>query len=106
MEAGSNGQLGNPKAVDREVIAATIRPVLELVCRHLVDHPNDVHVTTEIGERTVRFVVVCKKTDVGQVLGKRGINIDAIRDLLFAMSSKHGIRAVIELDEVLDKKEL
>ena len=65
----------------------------------IVDHPDDVVVTEETnGDRTI-LLLKTNPEDMGQVIGKSGRIIRAIRDLVKLMAAKRGIYADVELVE-------
>ncbi len=65
----------------------------------LVDHPDAVHVS-EIPGGTVLIVEVrVAKEDLGQVIGKNGRTVQALRDILAAASGKCKKRVVLDILE-------
>jgi hypothetical protein len=72
---------------------------LEYVVKGLVQHPEQVRVTpVEHGGMTV-YELRLDPTDVGRVIGKQGMAIQAIRSLLTAGSAKKGLRCSLEIIE-------
>jgi len=72
---------------------------LEYVLRGLVDRPEAVTVTpVERGGMTVYELRLDPK-DVGRIIGKQGMTINAIRSLLTAGSAKRGLRCAVEIVE-------
>ena len=72
---------------------------LTFVITNLVDHPDEVIVSKHEHSRKVIFQVRLNEEDVGQVIGRNGMVIQAIRSLLSAAASRHGQRAVVEIVE-------
>ena len=72
---------------------------LEYVVRGLVGHPEDVSVTPVDREGSTIYELRVNPSDVGRVIGRQGVMINAIRSLLLAASAKHGVRASLELVE-------
>jgi predicted RNA-binding protein YlqC (UPF0109 family) len=72
---------------------------LEYVVRGLVEHPDDVTVTPVEREGSTIYELRLNPTDVGRVIGRQGVMINAIRSLLLAGSAKRGIRCSLELVE-------
>jgi predicted RNA-binding protein YlqC (UPF0109 family) len=69
------------------------------VVKGLVQHPDAVSVTpVERGGATV-YELRLDPTDVGKIIGKQGVTINAIRSLLLAGSAKKGIRCSVEIVE-------
>lgn len=75
---------------------------IEEVIRELVDSPNDVKV--EVVHLDGREIVMLKTSedDVGQVIGRKGIVVEAIRTLLVAYSGK--LKKRVELDYVTERE--
>lgn len=71
--------------------------LLELT-RKLVNTPENIQIEMLVGEQTTVFKIHSAKEDMGQLLGKQGRTITALRQLIFAMMAKHGIRTVIEIE--------
>jgi len=75
---------------------------LEYVVKGLVQHPDAVSVTpVERGNLTV-YELRMDPSDVGKIIGRQGMTINAIRSLLLAGSAKKGLRCSVEIVE--DKK--
>jgi len=72
---------------------------LEYVVKGLVQHPDAVNVTpVERGGATV-YELRLDSSDVGKIIGRQGVTINAIRSLLLAGSAKKGIRCSVEIVE-------
>jgi len=72
---------------------------LELVIKGLVDHPDAVTITpVERGGLTV-YELRMNSEDVGRIIGKQGMTINAIRSLLQAGSARKGLRCALEIVE-------
>ena len=72
---------------------------LAYVVKGLVQHPDAVSVTpVERGGATV-YELRLDPTDVGKIIGKQGVTINAIRSLLLAGSAKKGLRCAVEIVE-------
>jgi predicted RNA-binding protein YlqC (UPF0109 family) len=75
---------------------------LEYVVKGLVQHPDAVSITpVERGGATV-YEMRLEPSDVGKIIGRQGVTINAIRALLQAGSARKGIRCSVEIVE--DKK--
>jgi len=72
--------------------------ILNMV-RMIVDHPDDVRITTLQGAHTLVFEVRCHNGDVGKVIGKDGKTVSAIRTLLGVVAARQGCKAVLEVVE-------
>ena len=72
---------------------------LEYVVKGLVAHPDAVSVTPVPREGTTVFELRLHPQDVGKVIGRQGMTINAIRSLLLAGSAKKGLRCSMEIVE-------
>ena len=72
---------------------------LEFVVRGLVEHPDEVSVTPVEREGSTIYELRLNSVDVGRVIDRQGVMINAIRSLLLAGSAKQGIRCSLELVE-------
>ena len=72
---------------------------LEYVVKGLVENPDDVKVTPVEREGTTVYELRLNPQDVGRVIGRQGMTINAIRSLLLAGSAKKGMRCSLEIVE-------
>ena len=72
---------------------------LEYVVKGLVQHPDEVTVTPVQREGTTVYELRMNPQDVGKVIGRQGMTINAIRSLLLAGSAKQGFRCTLEIVE-------
>lgn len=72
---------------------------LEYVVKGLVNHPDEVTVTPVAREGTTIYELRMHPEDVGKVIGRQGMTINAIRSLLLAGSAKKGLRCSLEIVE-------
>lgn len=79
-----------------------LRDLVEQIVEGLVDGSDEVRVEQVDGENNVIFNIDVAQSDYGQVVGKKGKNIEAIRVLVSAISVKLGMKRCII--EVLDKQ--
>lgn len=77
----------------------TLKELLEVMVRALVDLPDRVKVSEVIGEQTTVFELVVAKEDLGKVIGKQGKTAKALRTILTAASTKLRKRSVLEIVE-------
>ncbi len=75
---------------------------LEYVVKGLVEHPDDVTVKPVEREGATVYELRLNPQDVGRIIGRQGMTINAIRSLLLAGSAKKGMRCSMEIVE--DKK--
>ena len=72
---------------------------LETVVKGLVSHPEEVAVTPVERSGITVFQLRMNPSDVGKVIGRQGMTINAIRSLFQAGSAKKGLRCLIEIVE-------
>jgi uncharacterized protein len=72
---------------------------LEYVVKGLVQHPEDVSITPVQHEGTTVYELRLNPQDVGKIIGRQGMTINAIRSLLLAGSAKKGLRCMLEIVE-------
>jgi uncharacterized protein len=77
----------------------TLKELLDVMVRALVDVPNEVRVSEIVGEQTTVFELVVAKEDLGKVIGKQGKTAKALRTILTAASTKLRKRSVLEIVE-------
>jgi len=76
-----------------------MRTFLEYIVKGFVEHPDAVTVTPVEREGTTVYELRLHPQDVGKVIGRQGITINAIRSLLLAGSAKKGMRCTLEIVE-------
>jgi len=72
---------------------------LEYVVKGLVQKPEDVTVTPVERAGLTVYELRMDPTDVGRIIGREGMTINAIRSLLTAGSAKKGLRCSLEIIE-------
>lgn len=72
---------------------------LEYVIKGLVHHPEKVSVTPVEKSGLTIYELRMDPEDVGKVIGRQGMTINAIRSLLLAGSAKKGLRCSLEIVE-------
>ncbi len=72
---------------------------LDFVVKGLVNHPEAVTVTPVEKNGLTVYELRLHQDDIGKVIGKQGMTINAIRSLLLAGSAKKGIRCTLEIVE-------
>jgi len=72
---------------------------LEYVVKGLVSHPEAVTVTPVVKDALTIYELRMHADDVGKVIGRQGMTINAIRSLLLAGSAKKGLRCTMEIIE-------
>ena len=74
-----------------------MKAVVETVVRNLVDHPDQVEVTEEEYGRSINFVVRVADGDRGNVIGRNGTTIQALRALLNGLGQRRRLRVDVDL---------
>jgi hypothetical protein len=77
----------------------SVKELIETVVKALVDKPEEVTVSEITGHRTIVYELKVAKKDMGRVIGKKGNNINAIRELLSALAEKQQKRVTLSLLE-------
>jgi predicted RNA-binding protein YlqC (UPF0109 family) len=72
---------------------------LEYVVKGLVEHPDAVTITPVERDGTTVYELRLDPQDIGKVIGRQGMTINAIRSLLLAGSAKKGLRCTVEIVE-------
>ncbi|TAL07491.1 MAG: KH domain-containing protein [Verrucomicrobia bacterium] len=72
---------------------------LEYVVKGLVQNPDAVTVTPVPREGTTVYELRLDPQDVGKIIGRQGMTINAIRSLLQAGSARKGLRCSVEIVE-------
>jgi len=72
---------------------------LEYVVKGLVQHPDAVSVTPVDRAGMTVYELRLDQSDVGKIIGRQGMTINAIRSLLQAGSAKKGLRCSVEIIE-------
>lgn len=72
---------------------------LEFVVKGLVKHPESVTITPVERNAMTVYELRLAPDDVGRVIGKQGVAINAIRSLLQAGSARKGVRCSLEIVE-------
>lgn len=72
---------------------------LEFVVKGLVQNPDVVTVTPVERAGMTVYELRMGSADVGKIIGRQGVTINAIRSLLLAGSAKKGLRCAVEIVE-------
>ena len=72
---------------------------LEYVVKGLVHNPDAVSITPVEREGTTIYELRLDPQDVGKIIGRQGMTINAIRSLLLAGSARKGLRCSVEIVE-------
>jgi len=72
---------------------------LEYVVKGLVQNPDAVTITPVEREGTTVYELRLDPQDVGKIIGRQGMTINALRSLLLAGSARKGVRCTLEIVE-------
>jgi predicted RNA-binding protein YlqC (UPF0109 family) len=72
---------------------------LEYVVKGLVQNTEAVTITPVEREGTTVYELRLDPQDVGKIIGRQGMTINAIRSLLLAGSARKGLRCTLEIVE-------
>jgi predicted RNA-binding protein YlqC (UPF0109 family) len=76
-----------------------MKDLITEIVQALVDQPERVVVTEIEGGHTTVLELSVAKSDMGKVIGKRGRNAQALRNILSAASGKTRKRYILEIVE-------
>ncbi|MGI8821238.1 MAG: KH domain-containing protein [Chthoniobacterales bacterium] len=76
-----------------------MKQFLEFVIRYLVEFPDEVIITESPNGNATVFRVAMRQSDVGRVIGRNGLTIQAIRALLASSADRHSQKATLDIIE-------
>jgi hypothetical protein len=76
-----------------------MKDLVEAIAKALVDHPEDVHVRAVEGNQITVFELRTHPEDLGELIGRKGRTVNAIRTILNAVGAKLRKRFVLEILE-------
>ncbi|MGA2227777.1 MAG: KH domain-containing protein [Syntrophobacteraceae bacterium] len=74
-----------------------LKELIETMARALADHPERVKVSEIEGEMSSIIELRVANRDIGNVIGKQGRNVDAMRTILRAAATKTRKRVILEI---------
>jgi predicted RNA-binding protein YlqC (UPF0109 family) len=72
---------------------------LDYVVKGLVEYPDEVAITPVERNGMTIYELRVNSSDMGRIIGKQGVTINAIRSLLQAGSARKGMRCMLEVVE-------
>ena len=76
-----------------------MKELVSEIAKALVDKPDEVVVSEVEGEQATVLELKVAPSDLGKVIGKKGIHADAIRRIVHAVGGKNKKRYVLEILE-------
>ncbi len=80
-------------------MANDIADLVTFVAEHLVDNPDEVHVTRVEERDAIVYELEVDEDDLGKVIGRGGKTARAMRALVGAMAPRTGKRTLVEILE-------
>ena len=77
--------------------STSLRGVVEVVARALVDHPDAVRVTESQRRGMTVLELTTAPGDMGKIIGRQGRTAAALRTLVALAAEKHGVRAQLDI---------
>ncbi len=72
---------------------------LEFIVKSLVDHPDDVKIDRSVDEMGVLLTLKVNPEDMGQIIGRQGATVRAIRNLVRIVGLKSHARVNLKIEE-------
>lgn len=76
---------------------AALRAWLHAVAQHLVASPDQLSVSVSDGRRATRFEIHAPEAERGQLIGREGVTIRALRTAFELVAGKHRRRFEVEI---------
>ena len=76
-----------------------MKDLITRIVQAMVDNPEQVEISEIEGDQTTVLELRVAKEDLGKVIGKKGRNAQAMRDILGAVSAKRRKRTILEIVE-------
>ena len=74
-----------------------MKPLIEVIAKALVDHPEDVSVKEIEKDQTVVYQLSVHPDDMGKVIGKQGRIAKSIRTVVSSLAQKKNKRVTSEI---------
>ena len=74
-----------------------MKELLEIIVQHLVSDPDAVEVFETRTEGVSVFELKVADADVGRIVGKHGVTLDAIRTILYSVASRANRRVLVQI---------
>lgn len=87
----------SPTEVQTEIGCCSMKELVEIMARSLVDRPEAISVNEIGGAHSSILELKVAKEDIGKIIGKQGRTADAMRTILSAVAAKMNKRSVLEV---------
>ena len=77
----------------------TLKELIELISKKLVEHPEDVQVRVIEGEEVQTFELRVHPDDMGRIIGKQGRVAKNLRAIVGAAAAKQNVNARLDIVE-------
>ncbi|MDG0817812.1 KH domain-containing protein [Bdellovibrio svalbardensis] len=84
-------------APSKDVVVELAKKQLLDFLKLIVDYPTEVQVSIQQGDRTTIFKIDCTQRNLGKILGCKGRMITSLRNMILAITARHGFRSIIEV---------
>ena len=74
-----------------------MKELVEVIAKSLVDHPEDVRVEEEQGDRQVTLKLHVDEDDMGKVIGRHGRIAKAMRTVVKAAATRENKRVSVDI---------
>lgn len=74
-----------------------MRELVEFLAKSLVDRPEDVQVSENVGDDAIIYEIRVAPDDVGKLIGKQGRVVRAIRTVMRASAARQGKRVEVDV---------
>ena len=75
-----------------------MKEIVEVIARSIVDNPDQVEVSEERGQKSVRIKLSVAEEDMGKVIGRQGRIARAIRTVVKAAATKADKKAILDIE--------
>ena len=76
-----------------------MKEFIEYIVKNLVDDPHNVDVRCDQGEKGITVEIRVGQSDIGKVVGRKGVTINALRTIAMTACARLGHKVRVELVE-------